>query len=208
MKYMPDNLNTTLKALIECVDFIDNEIQAKMPVILARASIPAVDGFFDAQRLDNLYMSQYIFKNNILNIYEVLEKSLNAFDLTDSPDLEHSTIINIKHRHYLIADTIRLLVENMIKLPDFKNMSKDEKYIKSQYIAYIDFSEKMNQVNLQINNYLDKNLSTIKGLSDIPNFVNIYINEISKDTYSSTFVKFGQILIKSSFDPSKFYPLK
>lgn len=208
MKYMPDNLNTTLKALVECFDFIDNEIKAHLPIILARPSIPAVDGFFDDQRLDNLYMSQYMFKNNLLNIYEILEKALNSYDLTDVPNLDRATVIKIKHRRYLAADTVRLLVENMIKLPDFGNMPKDEKYIKSQYIAYINLSEKMNQVNLHINNYFDKNLSHIKGLSDLPNFINIYVNDISKDTYYTTFVKFGQILLKSSFDPSKFQPLK
>lgn len=206
MKYMPDNLNITLKALVDCVDFIDNEIKSKLPVILARPSIPAVKGFNEGQRLDNLYMSHYIFKNNILKIYESLEKALNAYDLVDIPDLDHETVIKIKHRRYTIADTVRSLVENMVKLPDFLSMPKEEKYIKNQYIVYIDFVEKMCQIDLHINNYFDKELSKVKGLSELPDFVNIYINDISKDTFSTTFVKFGQMLIKSSFDVSKFYP--
>lgn len=206
MKYSSENFDVTLKTLLTTIDFIDKEIQEKMKFILARPSIPAVAGFQEAHRLDNMYMSYYIFKNNILAIYETFLESLNAFDLKDVPNLDHETIIAVKHRRITIAETIKILIENMVVTADFSKIPHEEKYVKTQYIVYLDFMEKMHLIDVAINNYFDKNMEKMKALSYFHNFVDIYTNDISKDTYALTFSKFGQILIKSTFNHNDFYP--
>lgn len=206
MKYSSENFDVTIKTLVTFIDFIDKEIQEKMKFIIARPSIPAINGFQEAHRLDNMYMSYYIYKNNVLGMYETFLESLNSFDLKDVPGIDHDTIIKVKHRRITISETIKMLIDNMVKLPEFSKLPRDEKYIKTQYIVYIDFYEKMNSIDLMINNYFDKNMDKFKKLSDFPNFVDIYTNDISSGTHYSTFAKFGQILIKSTFDPNTFYP--
>lgn len=206
MKYSSEKFDITVKNLVDCVDFIDGEIQDKMKFIIARPSIPAITGFHEAHRLDNMYMSYYLYKNNVLAIYETLLNSLNSFDLKDVQNLDHETIIKVKHRRITIADTVRNLIENMVELPDFKKLTRDEKFIKTQYVVYLDFVAKMHSIDLAINKYFDKNMDKIKHLSDFPDFVNIYTRDISGGTHAVTFSKFGQILIKSTFDPNTFFP--
>lgn len=208
MNSKAEHSNTTIKSLITTIDFIDSQIKEKMSYILARPSIPTVNGFQEEHRLDNLYMSHYMFKNNILSIYECFEHCLNSFDLTEIADLDHTTTIKIKHRRLTIADTVRSLIENMVQLPEFGKSPKDEKFVKSQYVVYIDFVEKMHNIDVAINTYFDKNLTNVQGLSDFPNFVKLYTDDILKGTHSTNFMKFGQILIKSTFDASKFHPIK
>jgi len=207
MNHSSENFAVTVKTLITCIDFIDNEIQEKMKFIVARPSIPAITGFQDGHRLDNMYMSFYIYKNNVLGIYETFLESLNSFDLKDVHGLDHDTIIKVKHRRITIAETIKMLIENMVQLPDFSKFPRDEKFIKSQYITCNDFAVKMQSIDVTINNYFDKNMDKLKCLSDFPNFVDIYTNDISSGTYASTFSKFGQILVKSTFDPNTFHPI-
>lgn len=206
MKYSSEKNDITVKTLIACIDFIDSTIQEKMKFIIARPSIPAISGFQEGHRLDNMYMSYYLYKNNVLAIYETFLDSLNAFDLKDIPNLDHETIIKVKHRRITVADTIRMLVTNMVELPDFKELPRDEKYVKTQYIVYKDFMSKMYAIDVEINKYFDKNMDKIKCLSDFPDFVNIYTKDISGGTHSSMFFKFGEILTKSTFDPNTFYP--
>lgn len=208
MKYRSENFDVAIRTLLTSIDFIDKEIQDKMKFIVARPSIPAVTGFHEAHRLDNMYMSYYIFKNNILRIYEIFLESLNAVDLQDVPNLDHETIIKVKHRRITIAETIKMLIENMVVTPDFSKIPHEEKYIKTQYIIYLDFIEKMHLIDIAINNYVDKNMDKMKVLSHFDSFVNVYINDISKDTYALTFSKFGQLLIKSTFNHNDFYPQK
>lgn len=207
MNHSSENFAVTVKTLITCIDFIDKAIQEKMKFIVARPSIPAINGFQEGHRLDNMYMSYYLYKNNVLAIYETFLDSLNSFDLKDIPNLDHETIIKVKYRRLTIADTVRMLVNNMIEIPDFKQLPRDEKFIKTQYIVYLDFMDKMHAIDVEINKYFDKNMDKIKCLSDFPDFVNIYTKDISGGTHSSTFSKFGQILIKSTFDPNTFYPI-
>lgn len=207
MKYRSENFDVAIRTLLTSIDFIDKEIQDKMKFIVARPSIPAVTGFHEAHRLDNMYMSYYIFKNNILRIYEIFLESLNAVDLQDVPNLDHETIIKVKHRRITIAETIKMLIENMVVTPDFSKIPHEEKYIKTQYIIYLDFIEKIHLIDIAINNYVDKNMDKMKVLSHFDSFVNVYINDISKDTYALTFSKFGQLLIKSTFNHNDFYPL-
>jgi hypothetical protein len=206
MKYSSEKFDVTVKNLVACIDFVDGEIQDKMKFIVARPSIPAITGFHEAHRLDNMYMSYYLYKNNVLAIYETFLNSLNSFDLKDIPNLDHETIIKVKHRRITIADTVRTLVENMVELPDFKKLTRDEKFIKTQYVVYLDFVAKMHSIDLAINKYFDKNMDKIKHLSDFPDFVDIYTRDISGGTHSATFSKFAQILIKSTFDPNTFFP--
>jgi len=208
MKYRSENFDVAIRTLLTSIDFIDKEIQDKMKFIVARPSIPAVTGFHEAHRLDNMYMSYYIFKNNILRIYEIFLESLSAVDLQDVPNLDHETIIKVKHRRITIAETIKMLIENMVVTPDFSKIPHEEKYIKTQYIIYLDFIEKMHLIDIAINNYVDKNMDKMKVLSHFDSFVNVYINDISKDTYALTFSKFGQLLIKSTFNHNDFYPQK
>lgn len=207
MNHSSENFAVTVKTLITCIDFIDNEIQEKMKFIVARPSIPAINGFQDGHRLDNMYMSFYIYKNNVLGMYETFLESLNSVDLKDVNGLDHESIIKVKHRRITIAETIKMLIENMVQLPDFSKFPRDEKFIKTQYMLYQDFAGKMQGIDLNINNYFDKHLDKLKCLSDFPNFVDIYTNDISSGTYSLTFAKFGQILIKSTFDPNTFHPI-
>lgn len=206
MKYSSENFDVTIKTLLTSIDFIDKEIQDKMKFIVARPSIPAVAGFHEAHRLDNMYMSYYIFKNNILSIYETFLESLNSVDLKDVSNLDHETIIKVKHRRITISDTIRMLVENMVIIADFSKIPHEEKYVKTQYVVYSDFMQKMHLIDGAINNYFDKNMGSMKALSYFHNFVDIYTNDISKGTYALTFSKFGQILIKSTFNHNDFYP--